>query len=245
MKQCWVVSLKECLCFLGDGTAWSGLVLTGSHAQWVPSVEFPETLPMLCALTSPAGGSTHMVCRRFVERLQCAREYCFFLFVWCSEALFPVKVLWRHALDFIYMDLCQSLFRGAFPSLQSLKSPEWKHLCVAAELLVTQAHVLVFGVCCITPSVPLFESLEVPKLIPVFFYEEGNQKWNNMKCFSSWRNLLGKNLCTRFEKDWHWFFTVIQWHFTIPSENWLQENKHNGNAHPNNQGMSCSMSSHH
>lgn len=41
---------------------------------------FPGTLPMPWVLTSPAeGDSAQMVCRRFVEKLESAREHCFSL----------------------------------------------------------------------------------------------------------------------------------------------------------------------
>lgn len=131
--------------------------------------------------------------------------------VWYSEALFPIKVLWWHALDFFYMDLCQSslsLFGGTFPILQSLKSPEWKHLCLAAELLVTQAHIFVFGVCCITPSAPLFGWLEVPKPISVFFYEEGRKTVEQHEMLFFMKKSLGKELV-------HWIWKRLALIFSL------------------------------
>lgn len=46
--------------------------------------------------------------------------------VWYSEALFPTKMLWRHALDFFYMDLCQSPLSLYFPQSAVSEKPRMK-----------------------------------------------------------------------------------------------------------------------
>ena len=75
--------------------------------------EFPRTLPMLCALAG--GGSAQMVCRRFVEGLERAKEHYFSLLGLMLKSLFPIKMSRLNVLYLCYTDLCQNAlnpFRG-------------------------------------------------------------------------------------------------------------------------------------
>ena len=77
-----------------------------------------------------------------------------------------------------------------------------------------------------------------------FFYED-EKRGTALSSFLHYEISGEKTRALGLKKDWHRFCTGIQWHFTIPTKNCPQENKHNGDAHPNDQGMSYAMSARH
>lgn len=122
------------------------------------------------------------------------------------KSLFPIK-MWQNALDLFYIDLCQnpfSLFKGTFPKLcslilsgstcawllsyQSNSSPRPMHLSLGSAMLL---------------PLPLSLGGQSPKA-KISFYVWGRKEKKRATIhnlvLNEKINLLGKNLCTRFDK---------------------------------------------